>query len=113
MAKTVSNKKKSSASKTPAKPTGKLASALARKSLRADSKHSAAPRGAVSSKPVGRVRTFFREVRVEMKKVTWPTRKELIKSTGVVILAVVIAAAFIGGLDTLWNFIVNKSGLGG
>ena len=37
------------------------------------------------------MRTFFREVRVEMSKVTWPPRKELITSTGVVIVAVIIA----------------------
>ena len=52
----------------------------------------------MSTKPVGRMRTFFREVRIEMKKVTWPPRKELIKSTGVVIVAVVVAAVFIGAV---------------
>ncbi len=107
------DKTKGSSSKAPAKQTGKLASALARQSLRTEGKHSATPRGTVSTKPVGRVRTFFREVRVEMKKVTWPPRKELVKSTGVVIVAVVVAAVFIGLFDYLWNFLVDVTGLGG
>ena len=79
----------------------------------AEDKHSATPRGTVSTKPVGRMRTFFREVRIEMKKVTWPPRKELIKSTGVVIVAVAIAAVFIGVFDALWNWLIDVSELGG
>jgi preprotein translocase subunit SecE len=66
----------------------------------------------VSTKPVGRVRTFFREVRIEMKKVTWPPRKELVKSTGVVVVAVLIAAVFIGAFDALWNWLVTVAKLG-
>ena len=113
MAKTVSGKTSGTKSKAPAKQTGKLAGALSRPGSHAEDKHSASPRGAVSAKPVGRVRTFFREVRVEMKKVTWPTRKELIKSTGVVILAVVIAAVFIGVFDYAWAKLIDVVGLGG
>ena len=58
------------------------------------------------------MRTFFREVRVEMKKVTWPPRKELITSTGVVLVAVVIASVYIGVWDFIWNTIVRLVGLG-
>ena len=46
------------------------------------SKRRKPPAGAVSVKPGGRVRTFFREVRIEMSKVTWPPRKEAHQSTG-------------------------------
>jgi preprotein translocase subunit SecE len=95
------------------KLTGVLARSSARSSARSEGKRSATPRGAVSAKPIGRVRTFFREVRIEMKKVTWPTRKELLKSTGVVIIAVAIAAAFIGVFDLLWKTVVEAVGLGG
>jgi preprotein translocase subunit SecE len=62
----------------------------------------------VVAKPAGRLRSFFREVRVEMSKVTWPPRKELITSTGVVIVAVVIAGAYIGVWDFVWNLIVRQ-----
>ncbi|HCM82453.1 TPA: preprotein translocase subunit SecE [Patescibacteria group bacterium] len=42
---------------------------------------------------------FIKEVQQELKKVTWPTRQETIKLTGVVIIISLIVAFFIGGLD--------------
>ncbi|MGD0627446.1 MAG: preprotein translocase subunit SecE [Thermodesulfobacteriota bacterium] len=42
---------------------------------------------------------FFREVRVELKKVTWPSRKETIASTSVVLITVVIVSFFLGIVD--------------
>jgi preprotein translocase subunit SecE len=42
---------------------------------------------------------FFREVRVELKKVTWPSRKETIASTSVVLITVVMVAFFLGIVD--------------
>lgn len=42
---------------------------------------------------------FIREVIAELKKVTWPTRAEVIKLTAVVIALSVIVGAFIGILD--------------
>ena len=43
---------------------------------------------------------FIKEVRTELKKVSWPTNKELISYTGVVGLAVVIVCALIWVCDT-------------
>jgi len=42
---------------------------------------------------------FFREVRVELKKVTWPSRKETIASTSVVLITVIIVAFYLGIVD--------------
>ena len=42
---------------------------------------------------------FFREVRIELKKVTWPTKKQTINSTVVIIIFVFIIAAFLGLVD--------------
>ena len=42
---------------------------------------------------------FFREVRVELKKVTWPNQKQTAGSTVVVIILVFILAAFLGLVD--------------
>ncbi|MCG6912041.1 MAG: preprotein translocase subunit SecE [Deltaproteobacteria bacterium] len=42
---------------------------------------------------------FLREVRVELKKVTWPSRKQTIGSTVVVIILVVIISIFLGIVD--------------
>jgi preprotein translocase subunit SecE len=42
---------------------------------------------------------FFREVRVEMKKVTWPSRKETIASTSVVLVTVFLVGFYLGIVD--------------
>ena len=42
---------------------------------------------------------FLREVRVELKKVTWPSRKQTAGSTVVVIVLVFILGAFLGLVD--------------
>lgn len=110
MAKIVSDK---SGGKAQAKEVTGLRSALSRSTSRvAASRPTSSPRGAVSAKPHGRVRTFFREVRIEMSKVTWPPRKELLQATGVVIVAVIIAGVYIGVFDFIWNIIVRSVGLG-
>ena len=44
---------------------------------------------------------FVREVRTEMNKVTWPTRKETMISSAVVLVLIVIAAVFFLVADTL------------
>ena len=46
-----------------------------------------------------RAKQFFREVRVELKKVTWPSRKETIASTSVVLITVILVAFFLGIVD--------------
>jgi len=46
-----------------------------------------------------RIRTFFKEVQVEIRKVSWPTRTELRDSTIVVIATVLIVAAYVGAVD--------------
>ncbi|MBN1930249.1 MAG: preprotein translocase subunit SecE [Desulfobacterales bacterium] len=42
---------------------------------------------------------FLREVQVELKKVTWPSRKQTIGSTVVVIILVMIISLFLGAVD--------------
>jgi preprotein translocase subunit SecE len=42
---------------------------------------------------------FVRESRMELKKVKWPTRKELLASTAVVIVLVMIVSFFLGLID--------------
>lgn len=44
---------------------------------------------------------FLKEVRVEMKKVTWPQRKEIIGSTAVVIVASFVVSFFLGFVDLI------------
>jgi len=48
---------------------------------------------------ISRIRHFLREARVELKKVTWPTPKEALASTSVVIVVVIIVSLFLGIVD--------------
>jgi preprotein translocase subunit SecE len=45
------------------------------------------------------VKEYFREVYTEAKRVTWPSRKDAIKGTYVVLITVVVAAIFLGIVD--------------
>jgi preprotein translocase subunit SecE len=42
---------------------------------------------------------FLREVKIELKKVTWPSRKQAMGSTVVVLILVVIISVFLGAVD--------------
>ena len=50
---------------------------------------------------------FLRDVRIELGKVTWPTRKDLVQSTLVVLVAVAIAAVFTFALDEVFSQAVD------
>ena len=56
---------------------------------------------------VGRMREFWKNVGVEITKVSWPTRDELRASTIVVIVTVLIVAAYIGLVDRVLNVAVG------
>jgi preprotein translocase subunit SecE len=47
----------------------------------------------------GRLVRFFREVVAELRKVIWPTRKELLTYTAVVVVFVAFMLAIVAGLD--------------
>jgi preprotein translocase subunit SecE len=46
-----------------------------------------------------KVKQFLKEAKVELKKVTWPTPKQTLASTSVVIVVVVIISVFLGVVD--------------
>jgi preprotein translocase subunit SecE len=54
---------------------------------------------------------FLREVKIELKKVTWPSRKETLASTAVVIILVIIISSFLGlvdiGLSSFIRFVLR------
>jgi preprotein translocase subunit SecE len=56
--------------------------------------------------PFLRVRDFLAEVTVELKKSSWPTRKELIDSTMVVIITVLILGIFVALADLVFLRII-------
>lgn len=51
---------------------------------------------------------FLREVRLEMKKVTWPTRKEITGSTVVVIITVLIMSLYLGMVDNILQYAIKR-----
>lgn len=50
--------------------------------------------------------TFFRQVRAEGNKVTWTTLQETRAATIMVLIMVVIAAAFLFTVDSIWGFLI-------
>jgi len=51
---------------------------------------------------------FFGEVKLELSRVTWPSRNEVIKLTLTVFLISGIIAAYVGGLDYLFTTVLAK-----
>jgi preprotein translocase subunit SecE len=55
----------------------------------------------------GQSMQFLREVKVELKKVAWPSRKQTVGSTVVVIILVFIISAFLGVVDMVLSKLVQ------
>jgi preprotein translocase subunit SecE len=51
--------------------------------------------------------TFIQEVRAEAKKVTWPSRRETMVTTGLVIVMVVLSSLFFVVVDSAFRFLVK------
>ncbi len=47
------------------------------------------------------IKQFYRDVKTEMKKVSWPTRQEVYSTTLVVLIAVFFFGFFLWGIDVL------------
>ena len=61
---------------------------------------------------IQKIRVFFKEVYVELRKVSWLSRNDVLRYTLIVLAVSVIVAAFLGGLDygfstTLKGFIIK------
>jgi preprotein translocase subunit SecE len=53
------------------------------------------------------IRGFFHEVLVEFRKVSWPSRREVIGSTTVVIVVVLVLAVFLAAVDVALSRLVG------
>ena len=51
---------------------------------------------------------FVKETRIELRKVVWPTREETIKTTGFVLIAVIIVAIFLWIVDAFFTWGVQS-----
>jgi preprotein translocase subunit SecE len=54
-----------------------------------------------------KVKKFLKEVNAELRKVTWPTKDELIGSTIVVVVVSMVVAIFIGIVDRILSLLVQ------
>lgn len=54
-----------------------------------------------------RISKWLREMKSELKKVQWPTWRQTLKSTGIVILCVIIVGIFIAVFDTLAQAVIR------
>ncbi len=52
--------------------------------------------------------TFLKEVKIELKKVNWPTKQETIKYTLIVIGTSLAVGIFLGGLDFIFTWMISK-----
>ncbi len=57
---------------------------------------------------MGKISDFFNSVRTEMKKVSWPTKEELIGSTGVVMVVWILLSLYIFASDNVLQYIVKQ-----
>ncbi len=53
------------------------------------------------------VNTYMEEVVVELKKVTWPSRQDVVRSTTVVIICILIASAILATFDAIWGKVIG------
>ena len=62
-------------------------------------------------KKPNRIVKWFKDLKSEFKKVVWPSRKKVFNNTFVVLVVLVIASVFVGGLDfgllKLFSFVLN------
>ncbi len=56
--------------------------------------------------PFGRLSQFLRDVRAEMKRVSWPSAKEVKNTTIITLVAVVFFAIYLFLVDRLWAFLL-------
>mgnify|MGYP001586836724 CR=1 FL=1 len=59
-------------------------------------------------KVLNKLSVFLKEVRLEMKKVNWPSRKETVRYTLIIVGVSLVIAAFLGGLDFVFSLLLNK-----
>lgn len=55
-----------------------------------------------------KIKSFFKEVWVEMKRVSWLSQKDVTRYTIIVLVATIAVAIFLGGLDFIFTEILKK-----
>ena len=50
---------------------------------------------------------YLRETVAELRKVTWPTRREATQLTGIVLIVIVLMSVFLGAMDVLFSRLIS------
>lgn len=53
------------------------------------------------------VAQFLKEVRIELGRVAWPTRPQLVRYTAIVVAMSLALAAFLGALDAFFGYLLG------
>ena len=51
---------------------------------------------------------YITEVKIEAKKISWPTKKVVVKDSVVVVVISLVTAAFLGGIDYLLSYLIKE-----
>lgn len=54
------------------------------------------------------MKSFLREVRSEMRKVSWPTKNDLYKTTLAVVVSSILFGLYLFGVDFVFSKIINQ-----
>ena len=68
--------------------------------------------GAMFDAVTGRIRRFISDTVAEMRRCTWPTRQQLLESTGLVVVAIIILALFVFGVDEVARVVITWVAVG-
>ena len=56
----------------------------------------------------GRISQFLRDVRGEMRRVSWPSAKDVKNTTIITLVAVIFFAVYLFAVDRLWSFLLTQ-----
>lgn len=57
---------------------------------------------------MNKLTTYLKEVRLELGKVNWPSREQTTRYTFIVVGVSLAVALFLGGLDYVFSWVLNK-----
>ena len=57
---------------------------------------------------IPKLKVFFKEVYIELRKVNWLSKNQVLRYTLIVLVVSVVVAAFLGGLDYVFSSLVKK-----
>lgn len=61
-----------------------------------------------STGSIGRLAQFLRDVRAEMKRVSWPSANDVRNTTIITLIAVIFFAIYLFAVDQIWAFLLTQ-----